>query len=111
MKELEERIMETCKLIEQYALLQMRDKGKLAGKLLPDITKALSDVVPNIVETYQDPKMKDHEAEVEYWYEQLGRITEAIQGQDAFAKIDVLYMETRENLIYVIDLLKGKGIL
>lgn len=107
-KELKSKIEETNVLIEQYALLLMRDKEKLAGTVLSEITSLLLAVIPRIVSSYENillEGMENKQNDMEYWVNQMGRITEVIQGRDSFAKIDVLYMETRENLILYVKMM------
>lgn len=104
------KILSTIVLLEQYAILLTRDKEKLANNLMPEITGLLSEVIPAIVMSYELETLKYMQEDMEYWLNQLTRITEAIRGKDAFLKIDVLYFETRENLILYMDMIDEMGI-
>ncbi|HKM04766.1 MAG TPA: hypothetical protein VJZ04_09330 [Lachnospiraceae bacterium] len=97
-------------LLDQYAILLMRDKKKLANNLMPEITGLLSEIIPAIVMSYELEALKHMQQDMEYWLNQISRITEAIQGKDAFLKIDVLYFETRENLILYMDMIEELGV-
>lgn len=104
-------ILSTIALLEQYAILLMRDKEKLASHLMPEITGLLAEIIPAIVMSYELEELKHMQEDMEYWLNQLSRITEAIQGKDTFLKIDVLYFETRENLILYKDMIDEMGII
>lgn len=105
------RIDVLCALLEQYALLLIRDKESLANQILPDITKQLVEVFPMIIASYEKVEFTDQREDADYWLNQIERITEVIREKDVFSKIDVLYMETRENLIFYQNMVREMGIL
>ncbi len=66
---------------------------------------------PTIVSYYADPRMRDHYEDAKYWPAQLERIINAFNAGDDLATCDILYNETRANLIELRDILKEKGII
>ena len=89
------RIQNTIVIITQ---LLMSGKTAEPIRLLPSLTQMLSEVMPKMIQKYQELGIENHLENIEYWRKQIERITVAIEGDDYFRLIDVLYFETRENL-------------
>ena len=73
-----------------------------------DLANSLIAYLPNIVSFYLDPRMSDHAEDATYWPGQVDRILKAFENGDDLATADVLYNETRANLIELRDILKDK---
>lgn len=65
---------------------------------------------PEIVKAYAMPEMEEYIEDAKYWPGQLERIINAFNAGDDFATIDVLYNETRANLMELKEILMKKGI-
>ena len=65
---------------------------------------------PQIILSYSDPLLSEVAQDATYWSEQLGRLIDALNGKDKFVKIDVLYQETRANLIAYYEMIKDTPI-
>ncbi|MCR5234182.1 MAG: hypothetical protein K6E53_09770 [Lachnospiraceae bacterium] len=66
---------------------------------------------PAIIDSYNYPGMEEHRSDASYWSDQLQRIMDALENGDSFEVIDVLYNETRPNLIELKGILEEKGLL
>lgn len=97
-------------LLKRYAGLLTHNNLKGSNALIPKIVELLTKIIPSIVMSYDKKELNAYLDEREYWLQQLDRITQAIQGKDAFTKIDVLYFETRGNLLYYKEKIKQLGI-
>ncbi len=76
-----------------------------------DLANSLVTYLPNIVSFYLDPRMSEHAEDATYWPGQVDRILKAFEAGDDMATADVLYNETRANLIELQCILKDKGII
>ncbi len=76
-----------------------------------DLSDMMMAVFPVIISTYADPRMSDVAEDAKYWPGQLERILKAFEDGDDFATADILYNETRANLIELKGMLKDKGII
>ena len=92
-------------LNELIDLLKNVSTELLSGKLnkfeasCGQIINISMELFPKIIVSYSDPKMEDLREDATYWPMQLERVINTIQGKDIFAMYDVLYCETRANLI------------
>ena len=104
MDELIAKIDETVKLILSYD-----EKGYASS------AQELSDMMmkgfPGIIAFYANPKMNDMAGDATYWPGQLQRILDAFSSGDDFATVDILYNETRANMIELRDMLKKRGVI
>lgn len=98
MNELKQNINKIQNMIVIITQLLMSGKTAEPIQLLPSLTQLFSETMPMMIRIYQEMGLESHLEEVEYWGSQLERITLAIEGDDYFRLIDVLYFETRENL-------------
>ena len=90
-------------------LLQYDTEGY--AKEAEELVNSLVETFSNIVTYYADPRMSDHFDDAKYWPGQLERIMGALSAGDDIATADVLYNETRANLIELNNLLKERGVL
>lgn len=93
------QISELIDIIDRICQLMIENKPVAATKLLPDFTAKLMELYPGIIESYQRPELEEVRGDMVYWTNQLERMLQVIQGDDVFLLIDVLYFETRENLL------------
>lgn len=104
MDELINKIEETVKMILSYD-----EKGYETS------ARELSDMMlldfPKIIAYYTDPAMSDVADDATYWPGQLQRILDAFSAGDDLATADILYNETRANLIELKDVLEKRGII
>lgn len=103
---IKERINNTLKIIEQYCSLLILNQEYAVIKYVPVLVESLSSIFPDIIAEYEKEYLLDKKDEQQYWIDQIGRITEAIDNNDFFFQLDVLLNETAENLRYFCDLLK-----
>ena len=75
-----------------------------------DLTNMMVRAFPEIIIYYSDPRMSDRAEEASYWPGQLERILSAFNSGDDLATADILYNETRANLLELKSVLKEKGI-
>lgn len=73
---------------------------------IPELSKLMEICFPAIIASYSDVRLKDVSSDARYWSDQLARIIDALNMDDKFAKIDVLYHETRANLITYHDMIQ-----
>lgn len=66
---------------------------------------------PMIISYYYDPLMNEYVSDATYWPGQLERIIKVVESGDEFAISDVLFNETRPNLMELKSILIEKGIL
>ena len=104
MDELIEGIESTVISLMQYDLKEYpRRAQELANKMMV--------IFPAIIDCYNDPLMQDKREDATYWPSQLERILSAFDRGDAFEVADVLYNETRPNLIELKDILTKRGLI
>ncbi|MBO4266729.1 MAG: hypothetical protein J5910_06010 [Lachnospiraceae bacterium] len=104
MNELIEKIEQTVYELVQY---KMNDYAVCAQEL----AEMLISELPGVINYYSDPRMQEFVEDAKYWPAQLERILNAFGDGDDLATIDILYNETRANLIELRDNLAKKGIL
>lgn len=72
---------------------------------------ALMVEVPVVISYYYNVEMSDLAEDALYWPGQVERIIGALESGDDFATIDVLYNETRANLIELRRILLSRGLI
>ncbi len=77
---------------------------------MKELSELLGNVLPLIISSYAKPELKDVSRDVLYWSEQLGKIVSVLEEEDRFKMIDILYYETRENLINYERLIEERGV-
>ena len=107
---------ETCRfgdVLQELIDLLEKMTGQLMMNQMDDFKDEITELsrlmemsFPAIISSYADEKLKDVSADAGYWSEQLGRIIDTLNMDDKFARIDVLYQETRANLIGYYEMIK-----
>lgn len=54
---------------------------------------------PRIIEVYSRPEFKEVASDAQYWSAQLERLITGLQQRDQILFVDILYFETKENLV------------
>lgn len=98
-------------LIEEVADALLRYDMDKYGTKAQELVSVLMKMLPAVIDCYNDPKMADVREDATYWPGQLQRIIDALEKGDYFEVTDVLYNETRPNLIELRDMLKNRGLL
>ncbi len=80
------------------------------GMQIPELYRLIGLTFPTIVESYSGAELKAVADDALYWSSQLDRILGAIDGKDKFVKLDVLYQETRTNLIGYYEMIRNTKI-
>lgn len=96
-----EQIYNFINSVEQYIQLLILNQNAMADRYVSIIMDDLSLVFPKIVSLYDDEKYGFPKEDKEYWVNQMQRIIDTLEGDDSFAKIDVLYNETCENMMFI----------
>lgn len=109
MEELYQRIQEVEEYIRQYRLLLIMNQNKLAKQYLIVLVEGISEILPQIVASYQQEKLAEVREDQQYWMNQLQRILDALESEDYFLQIDVLYNETLVNLELYASMIKGES--
>lgn len=99
MNSLIEKIYSVINDVEQYVELILLAQNAMADRYVSILLEDFSDVLPKIIKAYDEISALPKEDQ-EYWIAQMSRIIDTLEGKDAFAKIDVLYSETCENMLY-----------
>ncbi|MCR5300878.1 MAG: hypothetical protein K6E49_00395 [Lachnospiraceae bacterium] len=104
MDELIEGIESTIISLMRYDLNEYpKQAQELANKMMV--------IFPAIIDCYNDPLMQDKREDAMYWPGQLERILAAFDRGDAFEVTDVLYNETRANLMELKAILTQRGLI
>ena len=102
---IKQKMEELGESIESFVTaIAVNDIGE-KDRLYPLCIAQIQAVFPLIIQYYTRPEMKPYEQELKEWSDQLTRIMQAIKGRDMFFLVDVLKFETRENLLYLLDLM------
>ena len=84
-------------------------------KTYPDMAQSLANkmmiMFPAIIDCYNNPVMQDKREDAVYWPSQLQRVIEAFDRGDSFEVMDVLYNETRANLIELREIYSKRGLI
>lgn len=97
-------------LLTRYMQLAMQDARQKVDAMIPDLVSLISTIFPRIIEIYDDPRMAEYAQDKGYWAMQLGRIMDALSGDDLMHRADVLYFETGKNLLEFFIIIDEKGI-
>lgn len=98
---------EIIKKIEQAVMCLMQYRMEEYATHAQELVDMMMSVFPQIIALYADPTMKDHAEDAKYWPAQLERILDALQRGDDLATVDILYNETRANLIELKGIIEG----
>lgn len=97
--------------IEETVIALMKYDMEKYSKLAQDVVNKMMAVFPVIINCYGDPRMSDLKEDATYWPGQLERVINALGTGDYFEVVDVLYSETRSNLVELKEVLDRKGLL
>lgn len=102
---------ELIKKIEETVLCLLQYDMEKYPVLAQELVNMMIAVFPVIINLYSNPGMSDMKDDATYWSAQLERIVGAINGGDHFEVVDVIYSETRANLIELQNELAKRGLL
>lgn len=97
--------------IEMTVSLLLKSELDAFDEQLSELVNMMMRDFPVIISYYYNPLMSEYASDASYWPAQLERILNVINSGDFFAISDVLFNETRPNLIELQSVLKEKGIL
>ena len=100
-------LQELIDLLEKMTGQLMMNQMDDFKDTIPELSRLMEMSFPTIIMSYSDETLKDVAEDATYWSEQLGRIIETLNMDDKFARIDVLYQETRTNLISFLDMIRN----
>ncbi|MCR5591164.1 MAG: hypothetical protein K6F73_06470 [Lachnospiraceae bacterium] len=103
MNELIDKIQKSVSQLFKY-------ETKEFGESARDIVNSMMALLPVIISFYNKPEMEDLREDALYWPGQLERIIKCLEKDDSFEIADVLYNETRANLIEFRDTLVKRGL-
>ncbi|MFT3984499.1 MAG: hypothetical protein QM697_11375 [Lachnospiraceae bacterium] len=92
-------------ILEEYTVSMLLSDENSREKLLVSFSEKMMDVFPRIIETYSLPEFEAVSEDKVYWEKQLKEIVLAIAQTDCFKIIDVLYFETRKNLLLYLGMI------
>ena len=107
--ELREKIEIVNKTIDDFVTAIAVNDSDKKDKLYQMFLIQIQEIFPMIIQYYTRPDMQSLQHELQEWSGQLARIMDAIKGSDLFFLIDVLKFETKENLLYLYDVI-GKNV-
>ena len=97
MNEIIQKLQSIQDVITIITKLIVAGQNSEAQKLLPNLTQSLGQgILLMIVSDYIPNDLKQEERN--YWIDQISRVNEAIEVNDGFRIIDVLYIETMDKL-------------
>ena len=97
MNEIIQKLQSIQDVITIITKLIVAGQNSEAQKLLPNLTQSLGQgILLMIVSDYIPNDLKQEERN--YWIDQISRVNEAIEVNDGFRIIDVLYIETMNKL-------------
>ncbi len=97
--------------IEESVVKLLKYDTKGFGESAQESVNMMMALLPAIINCYSDPKMEDLREDAVYWPGQLERVINTLESEDSLEIIDVLYNETRCNLIELRDTLAKRGLL
>ena len=106
LEELKNEIGLTGYKINKYCDLLLLGKNEAADSFVSVLSDAFSSIIPKIISAYSELDcLKDEDSSI--WYSQLKRIFECLKGDDDLKRIDVLKIETVENLRILLEALES----
>jgi len=97
-------------LLEEISLALADNDFSKYTELGVKVNECIWSVIPVIIASYSDPRMKDIAGDALYWPAQTEKILNALLGKDFFYVVDVLYFETRAKLIEYRDVIRERNI-
>lgn len=74
---------------------------------LADFAQQMIITFPRIIDVYSLPEFSNIASDATYWSSQLERLLMVLQQRDQFQFVDVLYFETRQNLLLFCEMIEG----
>ena len=105
-----DKLQELIELLEDMTGNMMLNAMDVYQEQIPDLSALLESCFPKIIISYSEPALSEVASDATYWSAQLGRLIEVLNKDDKFARVDVLYQETRTNLIAYLDMIKDTPI-
>ncbi len=99
-----------AKIEETVSALLQHDMENYPS-LAQEMVNMMMTLLPAIIDCYNNPGMEQFREDATYWPGQMQRIIDSLGSGDYFEVTDVLYNETRPNLIELRDNLVKKGLL
>lgn len=96
-EQLKQQINDTISYIDQYCKLIMLGKYDYAKQYMVVLTSSFKTVIPEIIKSYSDSDVLTDKDSYK-WVTLLGRILDALSSDDDFKKIDILMIETTQEL-------------
>ena len=107
MNELVQKTDQLILIIERLVESILQENYKIEEEYKVLIRKSLLITIPDIVRSYLRPELSKQQHDMLYWTETLKQITEAMEKNDKFHLVDVLYFECKENLIIFRDMIQN----
>ena len=95
---------------DTVAILMNHDLERYAASA-QELVNYMIALFPAIIECYNNPLLSDIKEDATYWPKQLNRVIAALEKGDYFEVADVLYNETRPNLVELKGILIKRGLL
>lgn len=99
MNELSLKITDLIQTIDRFMEVILIGSAELKDEYMKKFSGQMTEIFPQIVRCYMKPEFADVKEDMQYWTSQLARILEVLEQDDLFLTMDVLYHETRENLV------------
>ncbi|MCR5651809.1 MAG: hypothetical protein K6F86_11590 [Lachnospiraceae bacterium] len=96
--------------IEECISQLLRYDTNSFGEQAQYVVNLMITILPSIINCYSDPRMSDVREDAVYWPAQLERIIKALENDDSFEITDILYNETRINLMELRDTIVKRGL-
>lgn len=97
-------------LLQVLTLDLLKNQMKHYNGLMKELSDLIGRLFPIIITSYSRAELRDYAEDALYWSNQLKTIIEVLESKDHFKIADVLYYETRENLIIYKNLLEERRI-
>ncbi len=104
---MDELISKIERVVEMIIGYDQKDYSVASEDLIDSLVSSFT----KIISYYTAPQMAEYAEDAAYWPSQLERILSAFNNGDDLALVDVLYSETRANLLELKDILMTKGII
>lgn len=101
---------ELIELIEKTSYALIDNDTRTFADSASALNMKLWDVFPIIIGSYANPLMKDISQEALFWPAQMEKIINVLLEKDYFKIVDVLYYETRTQLLRYQNIIKERGL-
>ena len=104
-------IDELINRIEDTVYSLMKYDMELYSQKAQELAEEMISVFPSIISCYSGERMWDHAEDAKYWPGQLERVLNVLQTGDDWATADILFNETRANLVELKGILEERDII